>query len=67
MPPCQRENPSKKMIRCIETNEIFSSIKEASLWCGLKSKSNISKNCSGKAKSAGKHPLTKEPLHWEYV
>lgn len=58
---------SKRKIRCIETNEIFESIQEAMNWCGLKSNSGIYTSCSGKGNSAGKHPITGEKLHWEYV
>lgn len=56
-----------RKIRCIETNEIFYSITEAAKWCGLKSSSHISQVAKGKGKTAGKHPITKQPLHWEYV
>lgn len=55
-----------QMIRCIETGEVFPSITEATKWCGLKSHSNIREYLIGKYKSAGKHPVTGEKLHWEY-
>ena len=55
---------NSKRIKCLETEEIFNSIKEAAEWCGLKSASGISDYLNGKKKSAGKHPLTKEKLHW---
>lgn len=58
---------SGKKFRCIETNEVFNSIKEAMDWCGLKSNSSIYTCCAGKGNSAGKHPITGEKLHWEYV
>lgn len=56
-----------KKVQCIETGEIFNSRKEAAEWCGLKSASGISSYLSGKKKSAGKHPITKEPLHWKEI
>jgi len=61
--------PSGKLIRCIETQQIFSSTQEAAKWCGLKSSSPIRDYCRGYGsyKSAGKHPETGEKLHWEYV
>lgn len=36
-------------------------------WCGLKGSSDIGNQIKGKTKSAGKHPDTKEKLHWEWV
>lgn len=51
---------NKVKVRCIETNEIFPSIEEASIWCGLKSLSKIGECCKGKRKTAGGY-------HWEYV
>lgn len=58
-----------KQVQCIETKQIFDTLTEASIW--LKGDSNfrgkISEVCRGKRKSAGKHPLTAEPLHWRYI
>lgn len=54
-------------VRCIETGEIFFTIMDAARWCGLKSSSSIHGNLKGEKKSAGKHPITKEKLHWELV
>lgn len=59
--------PRTRKVRCIETGEIFNCIKFACEWCGIKCVSNIAKQIQGKQKSAGKHPITKEKLHWEYV
>lgn len=54
-------------IICINTGEVFKSLKEAANWCGLKGSSNISSVCRGERSSAGKHPVTGEKLTWEYV
>ena len=54
-------------VRCIETGEIFLTITDAAKWCGLKSSSGIHDNIKGIKKSAGKHPITKEKLHWERI
>lgn len=56
-------------VQCIETGEIFSNASQAAKWCGLKSQCDISNYIQGKAgkKSAGKHPITGEKLHWKYV
>lgn len=54
-------------VMCIETQQIFPSRKEAAEWCGLKSSSGISEYLAGRKKSAGKHPITKEKLHWQNV
>ncbi len=54
-----------KPVRCIETGEIFNSIKEASERYGIHSGS-ISNSCII-FNNAGKHPDTGAPLTWEYV
>ena len=58
-----------KLVKCLETGQIFSSTTEAAKWCGLKSSSPIRDYCRGveRVKSAGKHPQTGEKLHWQYV
>lgn len=57
-----------KKVRCINTGEVFNSLSNACEWSGLKrNSSKIGDVCKGKAKSAGKHPITGEKLHWEYV
>lgn len=65
------KNASRSIpVKCIETGQIFDSIKQASEWVtGGKTtiKSHISDVCKGKRKSAGKHPIIKTPLHWKYV
>ena len=60
------KHPRAKKIKCITTNEIFTTIKEAGELYNI-DKSTISKCCNGKLKSAGKHPITGEKLVWEYV
>ena len=60
------KNPRAKKVRCITTGEIFISINEACIKYNL-SHTSISKCCSGKQKYAGKHPITKEKLIWEYI
>ena len=47
---------------CLETLQIFDTINKAQEWCNIKT--GVGGCCRGKAKSAGKHPITKEPLHW---
>lgn len=53
----------KKSVICINTGEIFTSIKEASFYYRA---SQISKCCRGEQESSGKHPITKEKLLWKY-
>lgn len=60
------KNPNAKKVKCITTNEIFTTIKEASEKYNI-FEQNIIACCKGKRKSAGKHPITKEKLVWEYV
>lgn len=54
-----------KPVRCINTGEIFESQSAATKAYNLY-KSGINECCRGKILSAGKHPITKEPLRWEY-
>lgn len=57
----------RKPVICLETGEEFATITDAAKWAGSVSlKSHISAVCKGKRKTSGKHPVTKEPLHWKY-
>ena len=55
----------KKTI-CLETKQVFDTAKQASEWCGLKTPSGIRACCRNTYESSGKHPITKEKLHWMY-
>ena len=61
------QNPAARTVICIETGEIFETIKFAAKWCNLKSYQMIGQVCLGHRKSAGKHPTTGEKLHWKYA
>lgn len=54
-----KDNPAAKSIRCIETQEVFSTVRDAAnkyaLW-----DSNLAKCCRGKIQTTGGR-------HWEYV
>lgn len=59
-----------KKVKCIETGEVFKSVKEASIWAGLKSNSSkITESIKRyeNRKYAGKHPITGEKLRWEWA
>lgn len=60
------KNPNSKKVINLETNKVFSTIKEAATWAQLKSVSGIGQCCRGKQKTSGKHPITGEPLHWRF-
>lgn len=63
------EETKRKMSRpvlCIETNVAYYGATEAHKLTGI-DLSDISKCCKGKLKSAGKHPITGERLHWTFV
>lgn len=49
---------SKKVI-CLETGQVFNTIKEASEWCNT-GKANVCSCCKGRNKTAGGY-------HWEYI
>lgn len=55
-----------KKVYCKETGQCFESLTAAAIWAGLTSTggSNIASQIKGERLSAGKHPITKEPLHW---
>lgn len=55
-----------RMIYCIELDQVFANASDAKRKTGVDG-GNILKVCKGLRASAGKHPKTKEPLHWEYV
>lgn len=58
----------KKKIMCVETNEVFDSLLDAAKWIGPKAKGcNISAQARGIMSFAYHHPITGEPLHWEFV
>ena len=59
------QNPKAKKVRCVTTGKEFDCIKQAKEAYGVTS--GISSVCKGKQKTAGKHPITKEPLKWEYI
>lgn len=63
-------NPASKKVQCLETGEIFETVSLASMWCNngkTTLRSHIAQQIQGKRKSCGKHPITKEPLHWRYI
>ena len=62
----QRYKSLSKNVRCISTGESFESMKDACIKYHLNA-SYLSAHCRGKAKSCGKHPVTREPLQWEYI
>ena len=53
----------KVKVVCLETKQVFDSVKDAQEWLG---KGNIKKHLRGNSKYAGKHPITGEKLHWMY-
>lgn len=59
-------HPRCRAVYCYELDEFFWGAKEAEDKYGLH-KADIAKCCKGKLKSAGKHPMTGEKLHWAYA
>lgn len=59
--------PNGKLIQCIETGDIFLTSRQAAAFAGLKSHTGIVDHLKGRKKSAGKHPITGEKLHWKYI
>jgi len=59
------KHKSREII-CLNDNEIFNSITNASKRYIDYTITNISKCCRGLIEFAGKHPITNEPLRWQY-
>ena len=58
---------NRKSVICLEINKVFESCREAYKWLGYNIDGHsIQDNCNGITKSAGKHPSTKERLHWMF-
>ena len=55
----------KKKVVCLNTLDVFDSIKEAGEWCGV-GKTSINQCLRGHTKTSGKHPETGEKLKWMY-
>ena len=68
--PDALENATKakyKKVICLNTKQVFNSIKEAGEWTKVKTaKSNIGACCKGTRKYCGKHPITGEKLEWMF-
>lgn len=60
------KNYNARQVICVETQEIFPTVVEASKWAGLSTYNSISKCCKGITTCAGRHPITKERLRWRY-
>ena len=61
-----KEHHRAKQVRCINTGQVFDTVTQAEKWCGLWSGA-VSACALGHKKTAGNHPITGEPLEWEYV
>lgn len=61
-----QNNPRSRAVYCPELNEYFWGAQEVQNKYGI-SRDGVAKCCKGKQKSAGKHPITGEKLHWMYV
>lgn len=60
-------NAIKKPVICLDTKQVFESCRQANKWLGLNEDGHtIQDNCKGILKTAGKHPETKEKLHWMF-
>lgn len=61
------KNGNANAVKCLETGMEFGSVKEAAKWCGLKGSARIGQCAKGTRECAGRHPITGEALHWEYI
>ena len=58
-------NPYARNVICIETGQVFPTVKEGSEWCD-RNRSTLTRNCKGMSSYCGEHPITGEKLHWMY-
>lgn len=63
---CGIKHPRHKPVRCIELNECFWGLTDVYNKYGIP-QAYISACLSGIQKTAGKHPETGEPLHWQEI
>lgn len=61
-----KNHPTCRSIYCYELDEYFWGAKEAELKYGI-NHGHIAQCCKGNRKSAGKHYITGEKLHWAYT
>jgi group I intron endonuclease len=66
-PRINKNKAKQRIIRCKNTGDVFTISQEAANFGGLKTPDSIYKVCLGKQKTAGRHPVTKERLEWEYI
>lgn len=61
-------NHYSRCIKCLEKNDVFDSIKLAAQWCGCKTGTikDFLNRPEKHRNFAGKHPITKQQLHWCY-
>ena len=57
------KNPRARKVICLDTLDIFATVKEAKKWCGGGA---IEAQIKGQRNYAGKHPITGIKLHWMY-
>lgn len=58
---------NRRKVFCKTLNREFESLTKAALYCGTVGYlQNIKRACDNSEFSAGKHPVTKEKLYWEY-
>ena len=60
------KNPRARKVVCLNTGQVFDTIKEAEVFYGFSKRSNITAVCKGLKISSGKDPKTKEKLRWAY-
>lgn len=61
-----QNNPRSKAVYCIELDEYFWGAQDVQNKYNI-SRCSVANCCKGKQKSAGKHPITGEKLHWVYA
>lgn len=61
-----KNNPRAKKVKCLNTNQIFDTAKEAAIWCD-RDNSSLSKCAKGKTNYCGFDKITGEKLKWAYL
>lgn len=64
---CDYYSMAQTKVRCTNDDIVFDSIVQAGKYYNINTPGNISAVCRKKRKYCGIHPITNEPLMWEYV
>lgn len=57
---------TRKSVYCVTTDQVFNSVQEAINYFNIAKGTKIASVCKGERQFAGRHPVSNEPLVWQY-